>query len=77
MHKLDLNCDMGEGMSNDELVLPFISSANIACGYHAGNQDIMKKVVDLCMEHEVLIGAHPSYPDRENFGRIDLICRFH
>lgn len=69
----DLNCDMGEGIGNDELILPYITSANIACGYHAGSPEIMKRLVDLCLEYEVSIGAHPSYPDRQNFGRRDLI----
>jgi 5-oxoprolinase (ATP-hydrolysing) subunit A len=66
---IDLNCDMGEGMPNDKAIMPFISSANIACGYHAGNKDIMQETVVLALENEVKIGAHPSFPDRENFGR--------
>lgn len=73
MIRCDLNCDMGEGMGNDELLLPYITSANIACGYHAGNIDTMKRLVDLCTKFKVLIGAHPAYPDRKNFGRIDLV----
>jgi len=67
---IDINCDMGEGMLNDASLMPFISSANIACGYHAGNEDIIKKTIELALEHDVAIGAHPSYNDRENFGRL-------
>jgi UPF0271 protein len=52
--------------------MPFISSANIACGYHAGNDEIMKETILLCLQHNVSIGAHPSYPDKENFGRKEL-----
>lgn len=69
----DLNCDMGEGMGNEEALMPFITSANIACGYHAGDKETMKKVVDLCLQYNVAVGAHPSYADKENFGRKDLI----
>ena len=67
---IDINCDMGEGMLNDASVMPFISSANIACGYHAGNEDIIKRTIELALENNVAIGAHPSYNDRENFGRL-------
>jgi 5-oxoprolinase (ATP-hydrolysing) subunit A len=73
MHSIDLNCDMGEGYPSDALLMPYISSANIACGYHAGDLDTMKKTVELCLQHQVAIGAHPSYPDKENFGRRDMI----
>jgi len=61
---------MGEGMSNDATLMPFISSANISCGYHAGNQDTIKRTIALALENNVAIGAHPSYDDRENFGRL-------
>lgn len=70
---IDINCDMGEGIGNDALIMPFISSANIACGYHAGDEDIMKRTIELCLKHNVAIGAHPSFPDRENFGRTDML----
>jgi 5-oxoprolinase (ATP-hydrolysing) subunit A len=73
MHAIDLNCDLGEGYPADALLMPWISSANIACGYHAGDIDTMKRTVALCLEHGVAIGAHPSYPDRENFGRTDMM----
>jgi len=66
---IDINCDMGEGMANDEAIMPYINSANIACGYHAGDEDTMKRTVELALKNNVLIGAHPSFLDRENFGR--------
>ena len=70
---IDLNCDMGEGMETDAAIFPYISSANISCGYHAGDADTMRKTVELALRHHVAIGAHPSYPDRANFGRIDML----
>jgi UPF0271 protein len=60
---------MGEGFGSDEEILPFVSSVNIACGYHAGDSATMRKTVRLAMGHGVAIGAHPGMPDRENFGR--------
>lgn len=66
---IDLNCDMGEGCGNDAELMRFVSSANIACGYHAGDADTMRRTVDLAIENDVVIGAHPGYRDRENFGR--------
>jgi 5-oxoprolinase (ATP-hydrolysing) subunit A len=69
---IDLNCDMGEGMSTDALIMPYISSANIACGGHAGDAALMEKTIRLAKQHKVAIGAHPSYPDRRNFGRIEM-----
>lgn len=70
---IDLNCDMGEGMETDAAIFPYISSANISCGYHAGDADIMRKTVELALRHHTAIGAHPSYPDRANFGRMDML----
>jgi 5-oxoprolinase (ATP-hydrolysing) subunit A len=67
--RIDLNCDMGEGMPNDAALMPYISSANIACGFHAGDENIMATTIQLCKEFGVRIGAHPSFPDRANFGR--------
>ncbi|MDQ3682294.1 MAG: LamB/YcsF family protein [Bacteroidota bacterium] len=64
---------MGEGIGNDEDIIHYITSANIACGYHAGDEDIMKRTVELCLKYNVAIGAHPSYFDRENFGRKDIV----
>ena len=72
MRFIDFNCDLGEGMGNDEAIMPFISSANIACGFHAGDEDTMKQTVELCSKYNVAIGAHPSYPDKENFGRTNM-----
>lgn len=69
---VDLNCDLGEGMTNDAAIMPYISSANIACGYHAGNEIIMQKTIDLALNNNVKIGAHPSFPDRQNFGRTNM-----
>lgn len=62
---------MGEGMLTDADIMPFISSANIACGYHAGDDDTMKRTIDLCLQHNVAIGAHPGFKDKENFGRLN------
>ncbi|MBS4063621.1 MAG: 5-oxoprolinase subunit PxpA [Chitinophagaceae bacterium] len=72
MKTIDLNCDLGEGMNTDEQIIPLISSANIACGFHAGNESTMKRTIELCLQHGVAIGAHPSWPDRENFGRTEM-----
>jgi UPF0271 protein len=72
MASIDLNCDMGEGIGNDHLIMPFISSANIACGYHAGDEDTMKRTVELALKYKVAIGAHPSFNDKQNFGRSEL-----
>ncbi len=69
---IDLNCDMGEEIGNDKDIMPFISSANIACGYHAGNETTMKETVESAMQNNVAIGAHPSFNDRENFGRKEM-----
>jgi UPF0271 protein len=69
---LDLNCDMGEGIGNDELIMPFITSANIACGYHAGDAATMWQTVESAIKHKISIGAHPSFLDRKNFGRTEM-----
>jgi UPF0271 protein len=69
---IDLNCDMGEGIGTDELIMPYICSANIACGGHAGNESMMRKTILLAKKYQVAFGAHPSYPDRNNFGRIEM-----
>ena len=63
---------MGEGMDTDAMVMPFITSANIACGYHAGDAAVMQQTVELCLKHNVTIGAHPSFFDRKNFGRTEM-----
>lgn len=69
---LDINCDMGEGIGNDDLLFPFISSANIACGYHAGDATTMWQTVESAIKHNVAIGAHISFYDRNNFGRSEM-----
>lgn len=69
MNKIDINCDVGEGVGNERELMPYIQSCNIACGGHAGNELSMKEVVALAIRYKVKIGAHPSYPDMDNFGR--------
>ena len=61
---------MGEGVGNEAYLMPFISSANISCGFHAGGPDSIKRTIEIAQKHGVAIGAHPGYDDRENFGRI-------
>lgn len=70
--KILINCDLGEGMGNDAEVMPWIDAANIACGYHAGDTDTMWRVAELAKKNNVTIGAHPSFPDKENFGRTEM-----
>lgn len=70
MKKILFNADVGEEAGFDEHIMPFISWCNIACGVHAGNDQVIQKTIDLALQHQVRIGAHPSYPDRENFGRV-------
>ena len=67
--QIDLNCDWGEGCNNEEHIAPYISSANIACGGHAGDDETIKQTVRIAKQFNIILGAHPSYPDRENFGR--------
>lgn len=74
---IDLNCDMGESfgawkMGHDEAVLPFVTSANIACGFHAGDPATMRKTVRAAMEHKVGLGAHPGLSDLVGFGRRNM-----
>ena len=66
---IHINCDLGEGGKYDQELMPLISACNIACGGHAGNLETMHRTVKMAMDHDVEIGAHPSYPDRKNFGR--------
>ena len=70
MRTIDFNCDLGEDCGDDAGIVPYISSASIACGFHAGSPDTMRRTVALCLAHGVAIGAHPSHADRENFGRV-------
>ncbi len=77
MQKIDLNCDMGELKPSqkrnfDEEIMPYISSCNIACGFHSGNPFLIEKTIESAIKHQVKIGAHPSYNDRENFGRVSM-----
>lgn len=69
MMKVDLNADLGEGCASDPELLTLVSSANIACGFHAGDAQTMLASVREALKNGVAIGAHPSFPDRENFGR--------
>jgi len=69
MLRVDLNCDLGEGAGHDAALMPLITSANIACGAHAGDEATMRATVALAQRHGVAIGAHPGFADRENFGR--------
>ena len=67
--KIPINCDLGEGMPDDAAIIPYINEANIACGFHAGDSLTMRTTIAHCLSHQIKIGAHPSYLDRENFGR--------
>lgn len=74
---MDLNSDLGESfgrytLGNDESLMPFITSANVACGFHAGDPLVMRRTVKLAKEHHVGVGAHPSYPDLQGFGRREM-----
>lgn len=74
MVKVDLNCDMGESfglyqLGNDEEMMKYISSANIACGFHGGDPQVMRKSVELAKKYGVAVGAHPGFPDLLGFGR--------
>ena len=74
MKTMDLNCDMGESfgaykLGKDEEVMQYITSANIACGWHAGDPLVMDKTVKMALENNVAVGAHPGYPDLLGFGR--------
>lgn len=74
MYRVDLNCDLGESFGNykigcDEKVIPFISSANVACGFHASDPVVMDKTVEMAKKYGVSVGAHPGLPDLMGFGR--------
>ena len=66
---IDINVDVGEGLNNEDQLMPYISSCNIACGGHAGDIETMRTVVKLAKQFNVKVGAHPSFPDRAHFGR--------
>lgn len=72
MRRIDLNADLAEEQGDDDAIFPFLSSANIACGAHAGGARAMDAALALAARHAVTIGAHVGYPDRANFGRIDV-----
>lgn len=77
MYRVDLNCDLGESfgaytIGADARVIPFITSANVACGYHAADPVVMEKTVALCKQHHVAVGAHPGFPDLMGFGRREM-----
>ncbi len=77
MYLVDLNCDLGESfgaykIGMDEEILSLVSSANVACGYHAGDPVVMEKTVHLCAKNSVALGAHPGFPDLQGFGRRNL-----
>ncbi len=69
---IDLNCDLGESFGNDAAIMPYITSANIACGFHAGDPSIMQATVRLAKQHGVAVGAHPGWPDLQGFGRREM-----
>jgi len=74
---IDINCDMGESLGSaiigqDEILMPFITSCNIACGFHGGDAVHIQKTIRLALAHNVRIGAHPSYPDLKGFGRREM-----
>ncbi len=72
MPRIDFNCDLGEGCGNDAAIMPWITSANIACGAHAGDDAAMRETLRLCRQHGVVAGAHPGYDDSEYFGRREI-----
>jgi UPF0271 protein len=77
MKTIDLNCDMGElpeliASGEQEALMEYVTSASIACGGHAGDEETMRATVQQAMRHGLAMGAHPGYPDRENFGRVSL-----
>ncbi len=74
---IDINCDMGESfgryaLGDDASIMPYITSANIACGMHAGDPSVMRSTIRLAKEHGVAVGAHPGWPDLQGFGRRDM-----
>lgn len=69
---ININCDMGENIGNDEEIMPYITSANIACGFHAGDSKSMQTTVRLAKKYDVAVGAHPGWRDVEGFGRREM-----
>ncbi|CAN5521846.1 5-oxoprolinase subunit PpxA [soil metagenome] len=77
MFSIDLNCDMGESlgvwrMGNDAALMDYVSSINVACGFHAGDASVIRKTVETAIEKDVAIGAHPGFPDLQGFGRREI-----
>ncbi len=77
MFSIDLNCDMGESlgawrMGNDAALMNYVSSINVACGFHAGDASVIRKTVETAIEKDVAIGAHPGFPDLQGFGRREI-----
>jgi 5-oxoprolinase (ATP-hydrolysing) subunit A len=72
VRSIDLNSDLGEGAGADEEIMPSITSANVACGAHAGDETTIRRTIELAFDHGVAIGAHPGYRDRASFGRVAL-----
>ncbi len=72
MRLIDLNCDLGEGVGQDTVLMPLITSVNIACGAHAGDEASMRATIALAQKQGVAIGAHPGFADRVNFGRREI-----
>jgi len=77
MPSIDINCDLGEGMPNDASIMPFISSANIACGFHAGDETTIRNTIRLAVKNHLAVGAHPGFADKENFGRVEILLPTH
>ena len=72
MINVNLNADLGEGKNIEKVIMPFLSSCSIACGGHTGDADTMSEAIQIAVESNVKIGAHPSYPDKDGFGRIPI-----
>ena len=70
MSQIDFNVDAGEGFENESSIFPWVSSCNISCGAHAGSKEVIRETILLAKQNNLKIGAHPSFPDKENFGRI-------
>src|SRR5688572_16521367 len=70
--EIDLNCDLGEGCAHDVELMPLITSANVACGFHAGDPGTAMRTLQAAAKFGVQVGAHPGFPDRENLGRVEL-----
>jgi UPF0271 protein len=71
--RIDLNSDVGEEAGDDGVIIPLVTSVNVACGFHAGDPLTIRRTLQLAKRHGVAVGAHPSYPDREGFGRRDMV----